>query len=79
VLNTSILVEALPSLITSTSASIVRKSCWLVSNVLAGTHTQIQAVIDAGLVKPIFESLSHDDNRVRFEASGALTNLILGG
>jgi len=63
VVNTGILAKVLSSLLISSNASIAQKSCWLVSNVLAGTEQQIQAVIDAGLPRLVFESLLHADNQ----------------
>lgn len=37
--------------------TVVKEGCWLVSNVLAGTTSQIQAVIDAGIMPLIVEVL----------------------
>ena len=41
----------------STSANLVKECCWLLSNVLAGTRDQIQAVIVAGLLPKIIHCL----------------------
>lgn len=39
------------------SLSIEKECCWLLSNVIAGTHAQIQAVLDARLLPTIFTAL----------------------
>lgn len=76
VVDTGILANVLPSTLANPNASIVRESCWLVSNVLAGTHLQIQSVIDAGLLQPVIASLLHAESSVRIEASWAVFNLM---
>lgn len=39
------------------SLSIEKECCWLLSNVIAGTRGQIQAVLDAHLLSTIFMAL----------------------
>jgi hypothetical protein len=78
VVDTGILSSVLPSMITSPSAAIAENSCRLISHVLAGIQPLVQAVIDAGLIKPIFKALLHAESRVRVEASRAVRNLVTG-
>jgi hypothetical protein len=78
VIDTGILSDVLPSLLMRSKTSIVKVACKLVSNVLAGPSYQIQAVIDAGLLKQIFNALMQGDSRVQLEASYAVANLIHG-
>uniref|UniRef100_A0A0M3HSC2 IBB domain-containing protein n=1 Tax=Ascaris lumbricoides TaxID=6252 RepID=A0A0M3HSC2_ASCLU len=61
------------------SLSIEKECCWLLSNVIAGTHAQIQAVLDARLLPTIFTALRDGDFRSKFEASWAVSNLAHGG
>lgn len=61
------------------SNSILKECCWLLSNVIAGTHDQIQAVINAHLIPLIINALQNGDNRSRVEASWAIANLSQGG
>ncbi|GMR54988.1 hypothetical protein PMAYCL1PPCAC_25183, partial [Pristionchus mayeri] len=61
------------------SSSIVKECCWLISNVIAGTQKQIQAVIDNGLLSMIITVMQTGDYRCQFECSWALSNLASGG
>ena len=49
------------------------------SNVTAGTHAQIQSVLDAGLLPILVNVLTSAPNEVKKEAAWALTNLSEGG
>ncbi|VDD94785.1 unnamed protein product [Enterobius vermicularis] len=59
--------------------SILKECCWLLSNVIAGTQVQIDAVIKAKLIPPIINALENGDSRSRVEASWAIANLSQGG
>lgn len=61
------------------SQSLLKECCWLISNVIAGTQSQIDAVIKAKLIPPIVNALQNGDNRSRVEASWAIANLSQGG
>lgn len=61
------------------SQTIVKECCWLVSNVIAGTQPQIQAVLDAGILPLIIEVLLNGEFKSQFEASWAIANLAQGG
>lgn len=39
--------------------SILKECCWLLSNVIAGTQVQIDAVIKAKLIPPIINALEN--------------------
>ncbi|EGD82097.1 hypothetical protein PTSG_02777 [Salpingoeca rosetta] len=61
-------------------ARAVKKEClWVLSNILAGTDAQIQAVIDANLIQLVLDSLEHGEFRVQREAAWALCNALASG
>ncbi|VDK64058.1 unnamed protein product, partial [Cylicostephanus goldi] len=49
--------EIIPLSERSKSTTVVKECCWLISNIIAGTNSQIQAVIDAGIMPFIIEVL----------------------
>ncbi|KAF1769953.1 hypothetical protein GCK72_001770 [Caenorhabditis remanei] len=61
------------------SSSITKECCWLISNIIAGTHAQIQSVLDAKLLPLIINIFQYGDHKCQFEASWALSNLVQGG
>lgn len=63
----------------SKSNSIIKECCWLVSNVIAGTQAQIQAVIEASVLPTIVGVLEQGDFKCQFEAGWVLANLCQGG
>lgn len=67
--------QRLPSL----RHQIRKEACWAVSNISAGSATQIQTLIDANLFPVIIERLSTGDFDVRKEALWALSNATEGG
>ncbi|XGW13820.1 hypothetical protein V3C99_000261 [Haemonchus contortus] len=71
--------EIIPLSERSRSTTVVKECCWLVSNIIAGTQSQIQAVIDAGIMPFIIEVLRSGDFKCQFEASWAVANLAQGG
>ncbi|WKY01705.1 hypothetical protein Q1695_015594 [Nippostrongylus brasiliensis] len=71
--------EIIPLSERSKSTTVVKECCWLISNIIAGTQSQIQAVIDAGIMPFIIEVLRSGDFKCQFEASWAVANLAQGG
>ncbi|ETN71473.1 Armadillo/beta-catenin-like repeat protein [Necator americanus] len=71
--------EIIPLSERSKSTTVVKECCWLISNIIAGTNSQIQAVIDAGIMPFIIEVLRSGDFKCQFEASWAVANLAQGG
>lgn len=61
------------------SQIILKESCWVLSNVIAGTREQINAVIKAKLISSIVNVLETGDTRSKIEASWAFANLSQGG
>ncbi|VDK56891.1 unnamed protein product [Anisakis simplex] len=61
------------------SQSIQKECCWMMSNILAGTQSQIQSLLNARLLPVIFTALRDGDFRSKFEASWAVSNLAHGG
>jgi len=51
----------------------------MISNITAGSTTQIQAVIDNKLVLPLLEVLKDDDIQTKVEAAWAISNATSGG
>ncbi|VDM52565.1 unnamed protein product [Angiostrongylus costaricensis] len=79
VVDHGILDEIIPLSERSKSTTVVKECCWLISNVIAGTQAQIQAVIDAGIMPFVIEVLRSGDFKCQFEASWAVSNLAQGG
>lgn len=78
IIDTAILRTAMPSIMDK-SGVVLKEACWMLSNILAGTVPQIQAVIDAGLVPKIVFALECGEFKVKGEAAYALSNLALSG
>ena len=66
-------------LIESADLNLVKESLLILSNVTAGSKTQIQAVIEEGLLEKVWPKLSHSQSFVREEASWVVGNLIVCG
>ena len=65
--------------LSSSKPEVVRDTCWVLSNILAGPHNQIQAVINARYIPYIAIHLHSGDSRVRLEALWAIANALSGG
>lgn len=52
---------------------------WFLSNITAGNHAQVQAVIDAGLLPPIIHLLDKGDFQTQKEAAWAVSNVTISG
>jgi len=59
--------------------TILKESCWLVSNVCAGTQRQIQAVMDANIMPLLIKAMDRGIPEVVREACWALSNATMGG
>ncbi|CAD6190917.1 unnamed protein product [Caenorhabditis auriculariae] len=79
IIDRGVLPEIVSLLKRTSSTSIVKECCWLISNVIAGTQGQIQAVIDSGLLGFVIGVLKKGDFKSQIEASWALSNLTQGG
>jgi len=64
---------------TSTRANITKETSWAVSNITAGNPTQIQQVIEAGILPQLVHVLLNGDFKSQKEAAWAVTNLTSGG
>lgn len=58
----------------SSKSNILKETCWAISNITAGTFSQIQAVIETNLIPPILNLLSYGDYKVKREACWAICN-----
>merc|ERR1712226_646594 len=67
------------NLLNDPKESMRKETCWTISNILAGSHDQIQAVIDAGVIPPLLVRLGTDDFEVRREAAWSFANASSGG
>jgi hypothetical protein len=55
---------------------VIRKECcWMLSNVAAGTHVQVQAVLDSGLMPFVWRCLSDPDLKMKEEALFVVANI----
>jgi len=57
---------------------MIRKdACWAISNIMVGTQSQVQEVIDAGIVDKLVFVLDQDDAAVRWEVARAISNALV--
>ena len=61
------------------NAISLQEAAWTISNITAGNHTQIQVVVDAGVLQPLIDILVKGDFKAQKEAAWAVTNLTSGG
>lgn len=75
------LVRVLTSLLDHRKSDIQKEACWTMSNVAAGTHPQIQAVLDSGCLPKVLALCSAPETEasVRTEACWVLLNATSGG
>ncbi|KAG9019424.1 Importin alpha subunit (Karyopherin alpha subunit) (Serine-rich RNA polymerase I suppressor protein) [Tulasnella sp. 427] len=71
-------IPALMDCITASSKHARELACWTASNIIAGTLRQAQAILDAGIIKPVVARLSDrsEEMIVKKEACWVLTNLV---
>lgn len=69
-------VPCLRQLVEHHNREIQKEACWTLSNIAAGTASQIQAVIDSGAIPPLVEIVNNDltDKEVRSEACWVVLN-----
>lgn len=65
-------------LLTHTKVGVQKEAAWALSNITAGTQSQIQAVIQADLVPLLVHVLTVGELRVQKEAAWAVTNYTSG-
>ncbi|VDK87686.1 unnamed protein product [Litomosoides sigmodontis] len=56
-----------------------REVCWVLSNIAAGTTSQIQTIFDAGIISSLIQILKTETFQVRSEACWVIANVITGG
>ncbi|KAJ0035228.1 hypothetical protein Pint_24298 [Pistacia integerrima] len=59
--------------------SIKKEACWTISNITAGSKSQIQAVIEANIIAPLVHLLQNAEFEVKKEAAWAISNATSGG
>jgi hypothetical protein len=69
-------VPYLKDLVCHENREIQKEACWTLSNIAAGTISQIQAVIESGVIPPLVELVSdpNTDKEVRSEACWVVLN-----
>jgi len=69
-------VPCLRRLVGHHNREIQKEACWTLSNIAAGTASQIQAVIDSGAIRPLVDLVNDDitDKEVRSEACWVVLN-----
>jgi hypothetical protein len=55
---------------TNQKSSILKRCSWVISNIAAGSESQIQVVIDSGVMNTIFHLLSRSGNTERSDLGG---------
>ena len=73
--------NALPvfhTLLSHHKIGVQKEAAWTLSNITAGTQTQIQTVIQADLVPLLVHVLGNSELRVQKEAAWAITNFTSG-
>ncbi|XP_010778207.1 importin subunit alpha-1 [Notothenia coriiceps] len=68
-----------PGLLRHNKPNIQKEAAWTLSNITAGKDTQIQEVINAGLMPMLVEILQQGDYKTQKEAVWAVTNYTSGG
>uniref|UniRef100_A0A8R1Y3S4 Importin subunit alpha n=1 Tax=Onchocerca volvulus TaxID=6282 RepID=A0A8R1Y3S4_ONCVO len=56
-----------------------REVCWVLSNIAAGTSSQIQTIFDAGIVPSLIQILKTETFQIRSEACWVIANAVAGG
>ena len=69
-------IPCLRQLVEHHNREIQKEACWTLSNIAAGTTSQIQAVIDSGAIPPLVGIVNNDltDKEVRSEACWVVLN-----
>lgn len=69
-------VSCLRQLVEHPNREIQKEACWTLSNIAAGTASQIQAVIDSGAIRPLVDIVNDErtDKEVRSEACWVVLN-----
>uniref|UniRef100_H2YTX9 Importin subunit alpha n=1 Tax=Ciona savignyi TaxID=51511 RepID=H2YTX9_CIOSA len=70
--------EAFPKLLAHDKPTIQKEAAWTLSNITAGTQSQIQAVIDHHLIPILIALLMKGDYKTQKEACWAITNYTSG-
>lgn len=73
------LLPRLHHLLQHSNVRLVRDTCWTLSNILAGTKTQIQAVFDQKILPDLIAKLSDANPKVKIEAAWAVSNAAFDG
>ncbi|PKA48398.1 Importin subunit alpha-1a [Apostasia shenzhenica] len=59
--------------------SIKQEACWIISNILAGSQENIQAVINANIISLLIDLLQNGEIDIKKEVAWALVNVTAGG
>lgn len=68
------MIPALNNILGHPKKTVRKESCWVLSNITAGTEAQLQQCIDIGIIDKLVNILQHDDMAVKNEAVWALSN-----
>jgi importin subunit alpha-1 len=68
------LIPCLSNLLGHFKKTVRKETCWVLSNITAGTPEQLQLCIDHGIIDKLVEILQHDDLTIKSEAVWALSN-----
>nr|CAG4707747.1 unnamed protein product [Naegleria fowleri] len=73
--NSGEFVKFLPTLLDHPKQSLRKETMWVISNIAAGNVSQIQQLIDGGIVTKVIEKLKGDDFSVQKDGFWALSNI----
>ena len=65
---------ALNELIYNKKKTIRKEVCWSLSNITAGSTSQIQQCLDIGIIDKLIQILLNDDTEIKKEAVWAVSN-----
>ena len=68
------LIPTLAEILSHSKKTVRKESCWVLSNITAGTQEQLQLCINSGIIEKLVQILQHDDITVKNEAVWALSN-----
>ena len=71
--------QCLHHLLSSPKKSIIKETCWTISNITAGLPEQLNSVINARIIPALINLMSHPHIEIRKESGWAVSNATSGG
>jgi hypothetical protein len=73
------LLPTISSLLMNSKTKIIALALWFLSNITGGNYSQIQAVMDTNLIRPVVDLLGSPRLKISQESTWVMHNLIDGG